>query len=55
MSEPREITAMVQELARLREQVEDLEDGKELDAAIQRNGNKLVVPWDEARRDLGLL
>ncbi len=59
MSEPQEITPTVQqlaaELARLRERVEDLEDGKELDMAIQRNGNKPLVPWDQARRDLGVI
>ncbi len=59
MSEPQEITPTVQqlaaELARLRERVEDPEDGKELDMAIQRNGNKPLVPWDQARRDLGVI
>ncbi len=33
------------ELARLRERVEDLEDGREL-AAIRRNGDKPLIPWD---------
>ncbi len=38
----------------LRERIEDLEDARELDAAILRNGDKPLVPWDEAKRDLGL-
>jgi hypothetical protein len=42
------------ELARLKDRVEDLEDSRELDAAIQRNGDKPLIPWDEAKRDLGL-
>jgi hypothetical protein len=42
------------EVAMLRERIEDLEDARELDAAILRNGDKPLVPWDEAKRDLGL-
>ena len=43
------------EIARLRERVEDLEDARELDAAIRRNGDKPLIPWDQARNDLGLV
>ena len=42
------------EVARLRERVEDLEDAKELDAAIVRNGEKPLVAWDHAKSELGL-
>lgn len=42
------------EVARLRERVEDLEDARELDAAIRRNADKPLIPWDEAKKDLGL-
>jgi hypothetical protein len=42
------------ELARLRERVEDLEDERELDAAIRRNGDKPLIPWDQAKNELGL-
>ena len=42
------------ELARLSERVEDLEDGRELDAAIRRNGDKPLIPWDQAKNELGL-
>ena len=42
------------EVARLRERVEDLEDERELDAAICRNGDKPLIPWNEAKKDLGL-
>jgi hypothetical protein len=48
------IQQLAAELARLRERVEDLEDAKDLDAAIRRNADKPLVPWDEARSDLGL-
>lgn len=47
----RELSA---ELAQLRERVEDLEDARELDAAISRNGDKPLIPWEQVRKDLGL-
>ncbi len=48
------IQQLAAELARLRERVEDLEDARELDAAIRRNGDKPLIPWDQATKDLGL-
>ena len=54
----RELLSTVQrlaaEVARLRERVEDLEDARELDAAIVRNGEKPLIPWDQARKELNL-
>ena len=38
----------------LRERVEDLEDARELDAAIRRHGDKPLIPWDQAEEELGL-
>lgn len=55
-SKERELVATVQQLAaevaRLRERVEDLEDAKELDAAISRNGDRPLIPWDKAKNEL---
>ena len=48
------IQQLAAELARLRERVEDLEDARELEAAIRRNGDKPLIPWDQAKKDLGL-
>jgi len=48
-SEP-ETTPRLQQLA-----AEDLEDAKALDAAIRRNGDKPLIPWDQAKADLGLV
>ena len=45
---------LAEEVARLRERVEDLEDARELDDAIRRNEDKPLIPWDEVKRDLGL-
>jgi hypothetical protein len=42
------------ELQRLRRRVEDLEDLHELNAAIQRNAGKPGIPWDRAKKELGL-
>lgn len=42
------------EMLRLRERVEDLEDLRELNAAIAGNGKKKLVAWDSAKRMLNL-
>ena len=42
------------EVARLRERVEDLEDARELDAAIRRNSDKALIPWEQAKKKLDL-
>jgi hypothetical protein len=34
--------------------VEDLEDLRDLNAAIERNAGKPGVPWSEVKTDLGL-
>ena len=36
------------------EELEDAEDGRLLEAAIKRNGNKPLIPWAEAKKRLGL-
>lgn len=46
------VQRLAAEVARLRERVEDLEDARELDAAIRRNGDKPLISWDHARNDL---
>jgi mRNA interferase RelE/StbE len=48
------IQQLAAEMASLRERVEDLEDARELDAAIRRNGDKPLIPWDQVRPELGL-
>jgi hypothetical protein len=42
------------ELARLRARVEDLEDLRDLNAAITRNAGKPGIPWDQVKKDLRL-
>ena len=45
---------LYQELVRLRQRVEDLEDLRELNAAISRNKGKKLIPWSAAKRELDL-
>ena len=42
------------ELVHLRERIEALEDARELDAAIRRNGEKPLIPWDQVKKELGI-
>ena len=42
------------ELSRLKDRVEELEDARELEAAILRNGDRPLIPWEQAKKDLGL-
>ena len=42
------------EVARLRSRVEDLEDLRDLNAAVTRNQRKPGVAWDKAKAVLGL-
>jgi hypothetical protein len=48
------VRALYDELNRLRERVEDLEDLRELNAAIARNKGKRLIPWDEVKAGLGV-
>jgi hypothetical protein len=42
------------EMARLRARVEELEDLRDLHAAVARNQGKPGVPWDKTKAALGL-
>jgi len=48
------LRSLHEEMRRRRERVEDLEDLRELNAAIKRNGNKPGIPWAQAKKELGL-
>ena len=45
---------MSAELAQLRARVEDLEDLRDLNAAIARTGGKRGIAWAQAKKELGL-
>jgi len=42
------------ELESLRQRVEDLEDLRELNQAIERNGTGPLTSWSKAKKQLGL-
>ncbi|MDR3675443.1 MAG: hypothetical protein P4N24_08130 [Acidobacteriota bacterium] len=42
------------ELQRLRMRVQDLEDLRDLNAAIARNNGKAGIPWDQVKKEMGL-
>ena len=48
------LNALHDEILQLRQRVEDLEDLRELNQAIDRNGSKPLVPWSKAKKELGL-
>ena len=39
---------------RLKERIEDLEDLRDLQAAIAKSGNKLLISWEQAKAELDL-
>jgi hypothetical protein len=41
-------------MERLQERVEDLEDLRDLQAAIAENGNEPLIPWEQAKTELEL-
>ena len=43
-----------QTVARLQQRVEDLEDLRDLEAAIAENDGKPLIPWEQARAELDL-
>jgi len=48
------LQSLSQQMARLRSRVEELEDLRDLNAAVARNQGKPGVPWDKAKAALGL-
>ncbi len=48
------VQSLHREIIELRQRVMDLEDLRELNQAIERNGTKPLIPWSKAKKDLGL-
>jgi hypothetical protein len=46
--------ALAKELLDLMEELEDAEDNRLLEAAIKENNGKPGIPWEEAKKRLGL-
>jgi len=48
------LESLAQEVRRLRERLEDMEDLMELRAAVERNDGKAGTPWDQLKAELYL-
>ena len=48
------LSALSRELSGLRARVDDLEDLRDLNAAVSRNSSKPAISWDKAKAELGL-
>ena len=48
------VEALTKTVERLQERVEDLEDLRDLQAAIAENGNEPLIPWEQAKAELDL-
>lgn len=46
------IETLHQALARLKDRVEDLEDLRDLEAAIAENAGKPLIPWEKVKGEL---
>ena len=48
------VKTLTKTVERLQERVEDLEDLRDLQAAIEENGNAPLIPWEQAKGELEL-
>jgi hypothetical protein len=46
------VEALTKTVERLQERIEDLEDLRDLQAAIVENGNEPLIPWEQAKAEL---
>ena len=46
------IETLNQAVARLQQRVEDLEDLRDLEAAIAENASKPLIPWEQVKAEL---
>jgi hypothetical protein len=46
------VEALTKTVERLQERVEDLEDLRDLQAAIAENGTEPLIPWEQAKTTL---
>ncbi len=48
------VEALTKTVERLQERVEELEDLRDLQAAIAENGNEPLIPWEKVKAELDL-
>jgi hypothetical protein len=49
---PPKVETLATTAERLQERVEDLEDLRDLQAAVVENGNEPLIPWGQAKAEL---
>ncbi len=57
MSDPavlEKVETLAKTVERLQERIEDLEDLRDLQAAVTENGNEPLIPWEQAKAELEL-
>ncbi len=50
----RKVEVLTKTVERLQERIENLEDLRDLQAAIAENGNEPLIPWEQAKSELDL-
>jgi hypothetical protein len=48
------VEVLARTVERLQERIEDLEDLRDLQAAIAENGDQPLIPWEQVKADLDL-
>jgi hypothetical protein len=48
------VEALTKAVERLQQRIEDLEDLRDLQAAVAENGNDPLIPWEQAKAELEL-
>lgn len=48
------VEALARTVERLQERIENLEDLRDLQAAVAENGNKPHIPWEQAKAELDI-
>ena len=48
------VETLAKTVEQLRERIEDLEDLRDLQAAVAENGNEPLIPWDQVKAELEL-
>lgn len=48
------VEALTKTVERLQQRIEDLEDLRDLQAAIAENGDTPLIPWEQAKAELEL-
>ncbi len=50
----RKVDVLTKTVERLQERIENLDDLRDLQAAIAENGNEPLIPWEQAKSELDL-